>query len=493
MPITPSAYQPLPFVRSGRQAELALRRGEMEADATRRRGEMSQQLWSNLGNSIAGTIGGILKDRQEASARAQAAQVQALKIREAEGALTDQETVRAQRADLSRREGAYGALLQRQFDPETGVFTLPDPREVVSIWGPEKGTTQFKGLLEYDKAMTGRVTDARESAGGMARMLRGMSPQMRQMLAPEIQKAVVTAKIATPEQLAAMDWTSDAVLDDLSKLSSKEPPTRQKIERRNLDGSTTIEFVDPQTAQPMTSAPEQKRHMVTVPGPNGQPVQRLATEDELAQGVAAYRAPVAGPQSPVSVIGPDGKPVYVRPGDAIGRTPASTREQGRPVTSGDAGRIAEFDTALDDLAVLRQTVLPIDPKTGKPATFKSTGTAAAVGAGMPNWATELTGWGVDAKSRQAVIDRVKQVIGKALEGGVLRKEDEYKYEKILPTIKDVADVVSTKLAGLESAIALRRGRSLDAFEDAGYDVARFRQRGNAKSQTVGRFTVEVED
>ena len=51
----------------------------------------------------------------------------------------------------------------------------------------------------------------------------------------------------------------------------------------------------------------------------------------------------------------------------------------------------------------------------------------------------------------AVIDRVKQVIGKALEGGVLRKEDEVKYEKILPTIYDSAALVRSKLDGLESA------------------------------------------
>jgi hypothetical protein len=32
---------------------------------------------------------------------------------------------------------------------------------------------------------------------------------------------------------------------------------------------------------------------------------------------------------------------------------------------------------------------------------------------------------------QAEIDRVRQLVGKALEGGVLRKEDEEKYKKIL--------------------------------------------------------------
>lgn len=174
---------------------------------------------------------------------------------------------------------------------------------------------------------------------------------------------------------------------------------------------------------------------------------------------------------------------------------ARARTTGRPVTSGDAGRVSELDTSLDDLAVLRQTVLPVDPKSGKVQEFGTTGTAAKVGAMLPNAVTEFTGWGSDAKSRQAVIDRVKQVIGKALEGGVLRKEDEYKYEKILPTIGDPAPVVETKLNGLEQAIALRRDRQIDALEDAGYDVNKFRERGATRStgRKVGRFNVEVED
>ena len=162
---------------------------------------------------------------------------------------------------------------------------------------------------------------------------------------------------------------------------------------------------------------------------------------------------------------------------------------GRPITSMDAGRMAELQTSLDDVSILRATVLPKDTKTGKPVDFKATGTSARVGAALPNWVTEYTGWGTDAKQRQAVIDRVKQVIGKALEGGVLRKEDEYKYVKILPTIGDTSAVVATKLDGLETAIKLRKERSLEALDDAGYDTSRFTQRSVGGTDKVGRFEI----
>ena len=86
--------------------------------------------------------------------------------------------------------------------------------------------------------------------------------------------------------------------------------------------------------------------------------------------------------------------------------------------------------------------------------------------------------------KQALIDRVKQVIGKTLEGGVLRKEDELKYEKILPTVRDTGEIVTSKLDGLEAAIVKKRGRLVDSLEDAGYDVSKFRQRGAASGGPV---------
>ena len=45
---------------------------------------------------------------------------------------------------------------------------------------------------------------------------------------------------------------------------------------------------------------------------------------------------------------------------------------------------------------------------------------------------------------------IKQVIGKALEGGVLRKEDEEKYNEILPTITDTAEVAIRKMQMLNN-------------------------------------------
>lgn len=188
-----------------------------------------------------------------------------------------------------------------------------------------------------------------------------------------------------------------------------------------------------------------------------------------ASGSSSASEPLVAIMDPVT-----NRPVLVPRSQAAGKAPASTREQGRPVGTSDANRIADFDTSLDDLATLKESL----PK-------GSTGVAAQAGAALPNVVTELTGLGTVAKQKQAMIDRVRQVIGKALEGGVLRKEDEAKYEKILPTLKDSDDIVAAKLSGLESALQQRRGTLLEALESSGYDVTHFPRDRKGKTSGTG--------
>lgn len=188
-------------------------------------------------------------------------------------------------------------------------------------------------------------------------------------------------------------------------------------------------------------------------------------EGQIPAGAKFYQEPKARPAEKAKFwVMRDGNPIRISENEyRMGDQPASNHEQGRPVTSGDAGRFTDLDTSLDDVAVLRGSI----------SGDGSTGTMAAIGAAMPNFATEWFGWGADAKAKQAMIDRVKQVIGKALEEGVLRKEDEEKYKKILPTINDPNSLVLSKLQGLDDAIRARRQRHLDNLTAAGYETSKF--------------------
>jgi len=117
-----------------------------------------------------------------------------------------------------------------------------------------------------------------------------------------------------------------------------------------------------------------------------------------------------------------------------------TGEGGKPLLSGEINKFNDFRSGLNTLGRLSGEV-------GK------TGAASKAGAMVPGFITEMTGIGTEAKSRQAVLDQAKQVVGKAMEGGVLRKEDEAKYMRILPIISDPPDVAKAKLENLQAVMA----------------------------------------
>ena len=67
------------------------------------------------------------------------------------------------------------------------------------------------------------------------------------------------------------------------------------------------------------------------------------------------------------------------------------------------------------------------------------------------------------------------VVGKAMEGGVLRKEDEAKYMRILPIISDPPDVAKAKLENLKSVMAQDAEIYLETLEAAGRNVTKIRE------------------
>ncbi len=300
--------------------------------------------------------------------------------------------------------------------------------------------------------------------------------------------------VESPKKAKALLLSTVPHAEFVKGLMAEDEDARKQ--KNALELKNTPQAVAPKAPEPFTLGEGQQRF-----GPDGtliasgtpKPEPKETNPNEAALAMAAARGDVSARRALDLMnsyknraegnakfwVVRDGKPLRVseseyRPGDL----PANTREQGRPVTSGDAGRLADFDTSVNDLATLRGVIAPRDPKTGALIEPGSTGTLAGIGASLPNWATNAIGW-TGPKQKQATIERVKQVIGKALEGGVLRKEDEDKYKKILPTIEDPVDVVETKLDGLNKAIAQRKQTTLDNLADAGYDVGKFVARENA--------------
>ncbi|UOF78698.1 hypothetical protein [Caudoviricetes sp.] len=118
--------------------------------------------------------------------------------------------------------------------------------------------------------------------------------------------------------------------------------------------------------------------------------------------------------------------------------------------SGEGGKLELSDKAIDIVNSLQGGLSDIDRlEETLTANPNVTGNFAGLMASKPFGFTINE----QAAAVQAQIDRVKQVIGKALEGGVLRKEDEEKYKKILPTVRDPQSVALSKIAELRRKLA----------------------------------------
>lgn len=76
----------------------------------------------------------------------------------------------------------------------------------------------------------------------------------------------------------------------------------------------------------------------------------------------------------------------------------------------------------------------------------------------------LSPYATEQKDLQAEIDLARQIVGKFLEGGVLRKEDEEKYKKILPTMYDTQEVAQRKLENLMIELQNRQSQ----YQQTGY-------------------------
>jgi len=118
-------------------------------------------------------------------------------------------------------------------------------------------------------------------------------------------------------------------------------------------------------------------------------------------------------------------------------------EFGKAPNESAMGKAAESRSAIESLKDLRQTLKENEQYIGP-----------------------LAGWQKlnpysEARNAQAKIDLVKQRVGKALEGGVLRKEDEEKYKIILAKLTDTPELAIAKVDNLITTLE----RDMELFNE----------------------------
>ena len=142
----------------------------------------------------------------------------------------------------------------------------------------------------------------------------------------------------------------------------------------------------------------------------------------------------------------------------------------KTLSAGETTNLADYDSALNQLGTLSSSL----------SNRQVTGPVQGLVRGLNPYDTEF-------RDIQAEIDTARQIVGKALEGGVLRKEDEEKYKKILPTTKDTQAVAQRKIENLNSLLTNKRESTTNLLKQAGYNAPVREQVGvdNVASEEIG--------
>ena len=96
----------------------------------------------------------------------------------------------------------------------------------------------------------------------------------------------------------------------------------------------------------------------------------------------------------------------------------------------------------------------------------------------------LNPWDEQAATAAAQLKASAQAFGRYMEGGVLRKEDEAKYQKMFPQPGDTAKVAKNKLALVQRLLVQKQESNIGALKNSGYDVS-----GLISAQPAGGLTL----
>jgi len=134
-------------------------------------------------------------------------------------------------------------------------------------------------------------------------------------------------------------------------------------------------------------------------------------------------------------------------------------DSGKMLTSGVVNKISEVQQGLDLLDDLQK-----EYEQSKEAFGPIIGN---IRARIP--------WDNKGQAAKATIRTVRQIIGKGLEEGVLRKEDESKYREILPKLGDTRATVEAKIDRLRETLINKYQSLVGSYGAAGYDISGFGQ------------------
>lgn len=103
----------------------------------------------------------------------------------------------------------------------------------------------------------------------------------------------------------------------------------------------------------------------------------------------------------------------------------------------------------------------------------------------------LNPWDSDFNEIRGQTDLVRQIVGKALEGGVLRKEDEEKYKKILAEVENDPKSAGLKLQNVKAELQNKYNNQLNSLGSAGYNTGKFSKENISSSPTTPQAVISA--
>jgi hypothetical protein len=331
-------------------ADVIGRSGQQRADALRRQGEISGQMWSGLGQTIAGTIGQIAQQREQApldAAKLKAAQqgVEIGDMRIADAKREDLDRSR-QRSISSAMETALSGSLTK--DPATGLVTYDRNTLLTSMADlgiPQETLGKYIPVLDAaDQAIKSAKAAHVEALKHSAQLI-DMAGNDPAVFRTEIQRGIANRLFTEDEAkpyLAAAEKDPTHIGRITGSLLGRDPNAGQFTlnpgdVRFGPDGKPIVSNPKPEEG-PKASDYE----WVTVPGQQ-EPVQ--VVKGQAPAGSRPYqpppqRDPTAEPL--VQVMGPNGVPVWTPRHEAVGKPAAQAP---RAVTGQERQTLAFYNRA----------------------------------------------------------------------------------------------------------------------------------------------------
>lgn len=292
-------------------SDLLLAQGRSRADAMRRQGEISANKYAQLAGIAGQTIQGIAQHQADAPRR----ELESMQLDQARGSK---------------------AAAEREAQEESGLRQLfatsehPDPKAIMAIVGPERGTKIVTALSALSDTNMQRFKSQQEIVAATLAGLDAIPENLRKDVYGGIRHNLIGRKIIgeqdAPEQYDAQ-WFQQARNFGQKPASPESKVVGADAALVGPDGK--VLYQAPAKPEKLTfGAPTPAmvggRRVFIRTGSDGQ------TYDMRGQKIDTEAAPIAPERSaePLeAIVGPNGQPVLVPRSQAVGQMPATNREK----------------------------------------------------------------------------------------------------------------------------------------------------------------------